>query len=1290
LQNPTHLYTSQGAYTVKLTVTNVDGCIDSLTKINFIHIYGPIAKFDALPLAGCKPLNVIFSDSSITDGIHPITNWLWNFGDGSSQNFTAPPFSHLYDTSGNFISQLIITDNYGCTDSFTISTPVTVTAPVAAFNSTDTFVCIGSNVIFNNTSSGINLVYAWTLGNGITSTQQNPTTTYSADGSYTIKLLVTDSLGCKDSSQLAGYINVQTVKAGFTIDDSVSACPPLNVSFTNTSVNDTSFVWNFGDGTSSDSINPAHSYSVAGTYIATLIATGPGGCVDSAKRTIWLLSSAATLTYSPIQGCSQISVSFHIAAAGQATYFWDFNDGDTISSTLADITHNYTSPGSYLPKVIVTNPGGCQVPVTGSDTIHVTKSYVNFIAADSTTCLGTAVAFTDSTTGNASIAAWRWNFGDGDTSALQNPTHLYTSQGAYTVKLTVTNVDGCIDSLTKINFIHIYGPIAKFDALPLAGCKPLNVIFSDSSITDGIHPITNWLWNFGDGSSQNFTAPPFSHLYDTSGNFISQLIITDNYGCTDSFTISTPVTVTAPVAAFNSTDTFVCIGSNVIFNNTSSGINLVYAWTLGNGITSTQQNPTTTYSADGSYTIKLLVTDSLGCKDSSQLAGYINVQTVKAGFTIDDSVSACPPLNVSFTNTSVNDTSFVWNFGDGTSSDSINPAHSYSVAGTYIATLIATGPGGCVDSAKRTIWLLSSAATLTYSPIQGCSQISVSFHIAAAGQATYFWDFNDGDTISSTLADITHNYTSPGSYLPKVIVTNPGGCQVPVTGSDTIHVTKSYVNFIAADSTTCLGTAVAFTDSTTGNASIAAWRWNFGDGDTSALQNPTHLYTSQGAYTVKLTVTNVDGCKDSLTKPGYIKINASPDAGIIGDTSSCVPASLTFSGNLLQADTSILTWQWHFGNGNTSDLENPLAQQYNAAGSFPLQLIVSATNGCNDTINKTILIHPLPTTDAGSYAAVCMNAPLQLQATGADSYTWSPSTYLSCTNCANPVATPADTISYFVTGSTIYGCQTTDSVFININKKFILTVTPTSDSICTGQSVQLTASGADNYIWTPATGLNNPLSDNPVASPDSTVIYKVVGHDNSNCFSDSANVNITVFPYPTVIAGTPKNILQGETVTLTPQYSSDIATWMWAPPDGLSCINCADPIASPGSATTYTITVTNLIGCSSTDTISVNVLLPCEGTVYIPSAFTPNGDGKNDVFYPLGNNIAVVKSMLIFDRFGEKIFERLNFAANDASQGWDGTYKGQQSNIGSYVYIIEVECDNNIISTFKGNVTLIR
>jgi gliding motility-associated-like protein len=351
--------------------------------------------------------------------------------------------------------------------------------------------------------------------------------------------------------------------------------------------------------------------------------------------------------------------------------------------------------------------------------------------------------------------------------------------------------------------------------------------------------------------------------------------------------------------------------------------------------------------------------------------------------------------------------------------------------------------------------------------------------------------------------------------------------------------------------------------------------------------------------------------------------------------------------------------------------------------------VVTNSSGCTDTANATVTIHPLPTTNAGNDTVLCLGTPLQLTATGATNYVWQPGATLSCTNCAAPLSNATSSQWYYVTGSTPFGCTTTDSVFVRVKPGFTLNVAPLTASLCLGQSVQLTASGAELYSWSPAAGLSNANIANPVASPSVSTVYRLLAFDSVGCFLDTALVSVAVFPYPTVDAGPDRTIPAGATTTLSPLYSADVTGYAWSPATDLSCITCPAPVAAPKSTTTYTIRVSNAGGCTATDAVTVFVICNNQN-VFIPNTFSPNGDGANDVFYPRGRGIYQVQSMRIFNRWGEMVFQRVNFMANDAAAGWNGRYKGIAANPDVYTYIIEVVCDNSEVIPFKGNITLIQ
>jgi gliding motility-associated-like protein len=369
-----------------------------------------------------------------------------------------------------------------------------------------------------------------------------------------------------------------------------------------------------------------------------------------------------------------------------------------------------------------------------------------------------------------------------------------------------------------------------------------------------------------------------------------------------------------------------------------------------------------------------------------------------------------------------------------------------------------------------------------------------------------------------------------------------------------------------------------------------------------------------------------------------------------------------------------------------------LPQQYNDTGSYRIQLIMSYSGGCADTSFADLRILPLPNTFAGKDTAVCEGNSIQLTAKGADNYTWQPANFLDCINCVSPQSTTPDNIMYSVKGINSFGCEKTDSIFISIKKPFQLNVPAAANAFCEGQTMQLNASGAENYIWSPALGLSNATIANPVATPIVTTTYTVVGYDSLNCFRDTAEVFIEVYPAPKVNAGPDIISVSGKDITLSPQYSNDITGWLWQPSTGLSCTDCPNPVATPANGVTYTILVTNGDGCTASDNIYVQ--LRCDkNNIYMPTAFTPGSGSLNNIFYPLtptGTVSFTITAFKIYNRTGELVFESGNFSSGDITKGWDGKYKGSDAPTGAYVYTVEFVCGNKQLVAFSGNILLIR
>jgi gliding motility-associated-like protein len=277
---------------------------------------------------------------------------------------------------------------------------------------------------------------------------------------------------------------------------------------------------------------------------------------------------------------------------------------------------------------------------------------------------------------------------------------------------------------------------------------------------------------------------------------------------------------------------------------------------------------------------------------------------------------------------------------------------------------------------------------------------------------------------------------------------------------------------------------------------------------------------------------------------------------------------------------------------------------------------------------------------------------------------------------------------YKVKGRDLNGC--TDSAFytLNVKESFRMGLTPSQAEICEGKSVSLQVAGANSYNWINNTsGLNNTSAATVVAVPLQTTVYTVVGYDAYNCFTDTANVTVTVNPLPTVDAGPDKEILPGEHFSFAPLASSDVTGWAWAPSGSLSCYDCASPIAAPQVETRYSVTVRTQKGCEATDEVIIKIACS-ESHIRIPNIFTPNRDGKNDLFAIKG--ISRVEHMAIYNRWGSIIFERNNFNPGDPSNCWDGTINGEPQPAGAYVYIIQLNCASGERFLKKGSFILVR
>lgn len=486
--------------------------------------------------------------------------------------------------------------------------------------------------------------YAWTFGDGATSSQPSPTHVYAAAGSFTAMLEVTDDDGAK--SQVSVDVEV-SAPANAPPTATASATPisgraPLVVTFTGSGADSdgtiASYAWMFGDGGTSTQQNPTHTYATSGNFIATLTVTDNGGAMGSTTVAITAGNNqppTANASATPTSGKAPLAVAFTGNGSDPdgtiASYAWAFGDGGTSGSQ--NPSHTFVSPGNYSATLTVTDNNGATASSTVS--ISAVANQPPTAAASATPTSGLAplaVNFTGSASDlDGTIASYAWSFGDGGTASVPNPSHTYVTAGNYTATLTVTDNNGATGSSSVAISATTAGnqpPTAGASATPTSGKAPLVVAFTGSG-TDSDGTIASYAWSFGDGGTSNSQNP--SHTYSSPGNYTATLTVTDNGGATGSSTVGISVTVNLPpTATASGTPTSGSAPLNVTFTGSgadSDGTIASYAWTFGDGGTSSTQNPTHTYASAGSYTATLTVTDNNGATGSSGVGITVSAPT---------------------------------------------------------------------------------------------------------------------------------------------------------------------------------------------------------------------------------------------------------------------------------------------------------------------------------------------------------------------------------------------------------------------------------------------------------------------------------------------------------------------------------------------------------------------------------------------------------------------------------------------------------------------------------------
>jgi gliding motility-associated-like protein len=1234
--NPTYAYVAAGTYIVQLISTSPFTCSDTITTTIVVD---PLPNSNFNFTIECVGNPTIFTDAS-TNAI----SWAWNFGDGNTSTVQNP--SNMYAVSGTYNVTLVTTNIAGCTH--TIIIPVVVNdVAVAVFTNSST--CLGSSTSFTDNSSGTPISWNWDFGDGNTAITQNPSNIYGAPGVYNVELIVAAGSGCFDT--IVQVITVDSVPtANFTFLD---VCSNDTTFFVSTSTgNPDVYNWNFGDGNldNTNNPNPNNIYLVDGSYTVQLIAGyAASGCQDTITQTI--TSYPHTIpNFSNNTACLNDTTFFTDLTTNAPTIWnWDFGDGN--NSTQQNANNTYLLDGTYNVTLTTTNVFGCTDSITQVVTVNPLPTA---IFAFDTVCLNTATTFIDN---SLNAVSWVWDFGDATTSATQSPTHLYAADGTYNVQLVVTNALGCTDTVAQSIIVNP-NPLAVFSADTM--CFGVPTTFTDNSTGT---PIT-WDWTFGDGNINNTQSPQNTYPIDSS--YSAQLIVSNIFGCGD--TISNSVVVLPqPIAGFDLT--LSCAKQQSIFVDTSQGTPTNWTWDFGDGNTSNQQNPTNIYLIGGNYNVELIIGNGAGCSDT--IVSPIIVSTVPVPGGLADTV--CFGNVTTFTNTVVDVVpigSYFWDFGDGNTSNAANPTYIYQAPGTYNVTITATNINGC-DSTISFPIVVNAIPVANYIVDTVCLGSPTTFTDATTGAPNgWTWDFGDG-TGGITGPIITHTYLTPGSFLTSLIVSGGSANCTDQTFQVVVVVDDVIAGISVNTLPICDGDNINFIDNSIINlGSITNWAWNFGDGNTSNAQNPTYSYANPGTYTVSLTVTSNGGCTSSDSVA--ITVNAPPVANFVAQ-STCLNTPTNFTD---VSTGSINSWQWTFGDGNTSTLQNP-SNIYNAPGSYLVTITVTSDSGCVSSLSENVQVFDLPIADFTNNI-VCLNDTVMFTdiSTGAPSTNWlwdfGDNTTSTQQNPDHVYSNLLQTFNVQLIVSSGFGCADTVIKPVSVLPIPSFEFFPQFGSGCEGAIIDFMDTSitnnafVTNWEWDFGDG-NNSFLENPSHQYNQSGNYFVglTLTTSDNCvYTDSLTYPVIIYPNP--IAGfipSPSVVsMYAPTIDFI-DNSAGATNYDWNFGDGQNS-TLSNPVhmyEDTGFFEVTQIVITNF-GCK--DTLKKWVRNMAEYTLFIPNAFTPDGDDNNGVFLPKGMGIVEFK-MLIFDRWGQKLFE-----SNDLNVGWDGTYKGKEVPLGVYVYRI--------------------
>ena len=813
-----------------------------------------------------------------------------------------------------------------------------------------------------------------------------------------------------------------------------------------------------------------------------------------------------------------------------------------------------------------------------------------------------------------------------------SPTANPTVTTTYVV--TGTDTNGCVNRDTVI---------VKVNPLPNV-VAPDKTICIGSSTTLNATGASTYSWSPSTGLSCTACANPTANPTVTTTYIVTG---TDTNGCVNRDTVIVKVNPLPNVVAPDKT---ICIGSSTTLNATGAS---TYSWSPSTGLSCTAcpsptANPTvtTTYIVTG--------TDTNGCVNRDTVIVKVNplpnLSTSNKTICLYDTVA----LTISGAKT------YTWSPSGSITCSTCASPKAYPKT-TTVYSIIGVDSNGCSNNINCTV-MVNSLPKIVAANQTIC--LGDSAILSASGAPSITWLPRTGiacpDCASTKAAP-----TKTSTYTIRAVDSN--GCM----NKDSMQVWVNALPTVESNNQSfCKGLAT-----TISVAGAKYYKWSPSIGLACDTCATTKAYPdSSTTYYVRGIDSN--GCVNKDT----IRVTVFVPLSIHADTAQAI--CIGDSTQLKVSGSKFYTWS-PSGSLACSSCDSTKAYP---RSSTNYTVIATDSNNCKDTAHINVLVYPLPIINCGKDTQICDGKSIHLNASGALSYTWKPANSLSCSTCDTTTAYPNIDTKYTVVGVDAHGCRDSNSISISLYKKKPISYS-LADSLCAGTSVQLHANGGTSYLWIPATGLNNDSLAEPICTPTNNISYKVI-IKQGNCFVDTGVVNLIVYPIPSIAVSGDTLIYKGEQAHL---YSTgtNVLQYKWTPNEHLDCPTCPNPIAHIDETTKFLLVVKGAGDCENQDTITVKVKCD-QSKVFIPNTFTPNGDGENDRFYPMGSGVQSIVDFMIYNRWGEMVYEAHHIGLNNPAEGWDGMYKGKALAPDVYIYYIHATCDGGDIIQLKGDISLVK